>query len=415
MHREKKDSSLAAELALLLDRQELKQSSLRPESFFTQYKPYFLGLICFVISFFLWTGQASASNDFVSASGTSLTLDGRPFEPKGLNLMDHDSLWYTAKTNPGLSWTKATDFSALKKAGFSSVRLAVKSDYFQETKPPYKFSEQGFLWLDKVIAQAKKENIRLILDMHMPTGGVQQDYQINKENQLFWGDAWMKGRFVDVWREIAKRYANEPTIWAYDLMNEPATTDFKAYQSLMQNTVDSIRLYDNHHLIMLQRGMYIKDDSSWGMKFPEVNDSKIIRSLHFYQPTDFTLQGAPWIKTSSAMVNYPTATWNINVISRELTQLASETSNTSTPVVLTEFGTLFPRKLSGQPLWVRDVAAAAQKLGFGWHYWHYSGPTCTKAFALRTKNLICRPKTLNSLSDLTKLISHPELVSGSHN
>jgi hypothetical protein len=362
-----------------------------------------------VIGGFLFGVQPTmAAPGFVSTSGTSLVLDGRLFVPKGVNLMDHDTLWYKTRTSPTLNWTKASDFMAIKRAGFNSVRLAVKSDYFQETKAPYKFSEKGFLWLDKTIALAKKQNIRIILDMHMPTGGIQQDYQINAENRIFWDDPWMKGRFVDVWREIAKRYRNETIIWAYDLMNEPATTDFASYQRLIQNTVSSIRSNDTNHPIMLQRGMYIKEDGSWDMKFPFVNDPNVILTLHFYQPTDFTLQGAPWIKTNSVLVSYPIASstkngikaWNKDMLASELPALLG--SNTSTPVVLTEFGTLFPRQLSGQPVWVRDVAEAAQSLGYGWHYWHYAGPNCTNAFALRLKYSICRPKTLGSLSDLTK-------------
>ncbi|MDD5438424.1 MAG: cellulase family glycosylhydrolase [Patescibacteria group bacterium] len=360
-----------------------------------------------VAGFLLCAGQASAATGFVSASGTSLSLDGRLFVPKGVNLMDHDSIWYSTLTVPTLSWTKASDFYNIKKAGFNSVRLAVKTDYFQETKPPYKFSVKGFAWLDKIIALAKKQNVKIILDMHMPTGGIQQDYQINDKNGLFWDDPWMKGRFVDVWREIAKRYKNETTIWAYDLMNEPATIDFQSYEKLMQNTANSIRAYDSNHPLMLQRGMYVKEDGSWDMKFPSVDDANIIHTLHFYQPTDFTLQGAPWIKTNSALVSYPIASstvsgvkaWNKDVLAAEMSALVA---STSTPVILTEFGTLFPRQLSGQPAWVSDVAKAAQELGYGWHYWHYAGPKCVNAFALRSKYGVCRPKTLSSLSGLTK-------------
>ncbi len=361
-----------------------------------------------VASSIFFAGQALASTGFVSASGTSLMLDGRPFLPKGVNLMDHDTIWYSARTNPTLNWTKTSDFYNLKKAGFNSIRLAVKTDYFQETKPPYKFSEKGFAWLDKIITSAKKQGLKIILDMHMPTGGIQQDYQINDKNGLFWGDPWMKGRFVDVWREIARRYKNETTIWAYDLMNEPATTDFVSYERLMRNTTDSIRTYDPNHPLMLQRGMYIKEDGSWDMKFPVVNDANVIHTLHFYQPTDFTLQGAPWINTNAAPVSYPIASstevgikaWNKRVLADEISALVGD--STSTPVILTEFGTLFPRKLSGQPAWVNDVALAAQELGYGWHYWHYAGPKCTNAFALRSKYSVCRPFTLKLLSKLAK-------------
>ncbi|MDD5726616.1 MAG: glycoside hydrolase family 5 protein [Patescibacteria group bacterium] len=356
----------------------------------------------------LLSGQNAYALDnigFVSASGTSLSFNGKTFTPKGVNLMDHDSLWYVDKITPTFAYLKEKDLRSLKASGFNSVRLSVKTDYFQDTNPPHNFNEAGFQWLDQIISLAKRNNIKLILDMHMPTGGVQQDYQINAANQQFWNDPWLKGRFVDVWREIARRYANEPVIWAYDLMNEPATTDFVAYEGLMKNTVSSIRSYDPNHLIMLQRGMFIKDDGSWDMKYPEINDSQIVRSIHFYQPTDFTLQSAPWFTTKKVSVTYPTPiakatkdVWNASRIKNELTSLAQEASSSTMPVVLTEFGTLFPKRLTGQLQWVTDIASIAQNLGLGWHYWHYSGPTCSNAFALKSKYGICRPLTLKTLS-----------------
>jgi len=156
---------------------------------------------------------------------------------------------------------------------------------------------------------------------------------------------------------------------------------------------------------MLQRGMFVKADGSWGMKYPQIDDSQIVRSIHFYQPTDFTLQSAPWFTIKKTSVTYPTPTnstnkdiWNAQRVKSELTSLAQEARSSTIPVVLTEFGTLFPTKLTGQLQWVTDMASIAQKLGLGWHYWHYSGPSCSNAFALKSKYGTCRPITLKTLS-----------------
>lgn len=345
----------------------------------------------------------AAENGFIQASGTKLMLEGKVFTPKGANLMDHDSLWYSSKTLPGNKWINAKEFAGLKKAGFNSIRIVVKTDYFQDVRPPHAFSEKGFAWLDGVIKQAEKNNLRIILDMHMPTGGFQQDYQINPDNQVFWNDDWYKGRFVDVWREIARRYKDEPAIWAYDIMNEPATTDFAAYQKLVSSAVKAIRTNDQRHIVMLQKGMYIKADQSWGMKYPEIDDMNSAYAIHFYQPTDFTLQSAPWFKVAAtSSILYPNIdrAWDKEYLKKQLS-LPSETSTTR-PVVLTEFGTLFPTKLTGQYEWVVDMARAADELGIGWHYWHLSGDTCKNAFALKTRYSICRPKTYGMLSSLAK-------------
>jgi endoglucanase len=356
--------------------------------------------------------KAATIHGFVNASGTVLVLDGQTFIPKGTNIIDFDSFWDPSSTTPGLDWVREKDFGNLKAAGFNSVRLVVKSDYFQNPDPPHAFSEQGFAWLDKVIALSRKHGLKIILDMHIPSGGQYQDYQINPGNQIFWNDDWHKGRFVDVWREIARRYADEDTIWAYDLMNEPATVDFTSYERLMRNTVNSIRLYDTNHLVMTQRGMNIKDDQSWDLKYPQVVDEQLIRSIHFYQPTDFTLQGAAWITDQKPMVAYPappsttTTTqdeiWSADRVRQELTEAVQEAQASGTPAVLTEFGAIFPPQLSGQYEWIRDVATTVQAMGVGWHYWNYASPSCYRQTALWDQTKLCHPLTWAMLSSLAR-------------
>ncbi|MFA6160632.1 MAG: cellulase family glycosylhydrolase [Patescibacteria group bacterium] len=381
-----------------------------------------------VVGCFLTSGAHAADiGQFVSVSGTRLALNNQTWMPVGMNLMDHETIWDVKKTQPTLTWLRDKDFADLEKSGFNSARLVVKSDYFQDVDPPHKFSEAGFKWLDNVIALAKRHNIKLILDMHMPTGGVQQDYQINDDNQAFWNDDWAKGRFVDVWREIARRYANEPTVWAYDAMNEPATTDFKAYQNLMRSVVNSIRLYDDSHVIMLQKGMKINDDGSWSMEYPQTDDANIVRSIHFYQPTDFTLQGATWLNSPTSSLRGESSTTDAAIfychceesddaaiccnhssttaasdLSLNLQNMVAEAQSSTHAVVLTEFGLLWPKKLTGQPDWIVDVAKLASNLGIGWHYWHYTGTTCSQSFNLKTLYGVCHPMTLRLLSEAAK-------------
>jgi hypothetical protein len=75
-----------------------------------------------------------------------------------------------------------------------------------------------------------------------------------------------QNRFVALWKEIARRYADEPTILGYDIINEPHcrilpsdtpdngfTGAFNLYQALMQRTIDTIREVDKNHVIFVER------------------------------------------------------------------------------------------------------------------------------------------------------------------
>ncbi len=352
---------------------------------------------------FMFACPSQAANPgFVSVSGTELWLDGREFTPVGMNHLDNISLWSSTSTTPNSKWITKKDFADFKAAGFNSVRLAVKADYFQDVKPPHRFSAKGFAWLDTIIGYAKANNIKLVIDMHIPTGGMAQDYNVYPENQVFWNDAWLKGRYVDVWREIARRYANEKTIWGYDIMNEPATWDFETYQRLMQATARSIRLYDKNHILIVQPGMVMKDNSAYFV-YPEINDRQVARSIHFYQPLGFTHQNVSWGVNGQAVIpSYPTAAWTADSVYIALKQVWESAEPNKFPVILFEFGTVFQNKNTGQPLWIQDVLRASRKLGMGWHYWNYKGPIYDSSLVLTVPGGKPRPITWRVLSEEAK-------------
>lgn len=310
--------------------------------------------------------------------------------------MDMDSLWDTNRRLPSDDWITENDFIMFKNLGLNTLRLPLKSDYFQEPKTPHAWRESSFAWLDKIMGWADKHDIYLILDMHMPTGGVYQDYQIHPANQIFWEDDWMRGRFVSVWSEIAKRHSQNNSILAYDLMNEPATLDFDKYQKLMRSTAQAIREHDTNHPLIIQPGMYVKPDQSWGFAYPLIPDTQIIRSIHYYLPTEFSLQGASWLTSyATETLIYPgfklpgqENIWEYPEILKNLESLKLKAqADGAYPVIMSEFGTIFTDRRNGQLSWIKDTIRAAKQLDMGWIYWYYKGPSLTGTLSMTTKNM----------------------------
>ena len=54
---------------------------------------------------------------------------------------------------------------------------------------------------------------------------------------------------------VAIRYAQEPTVLAYDLFNVPVTDDQsgEAYFELLEKTIQCIRSVDSEHLIVISK------------------------------------------------------------------------------------------------------------------------------------------------------------------
>ena len=165
-----------------------------------EIKKYLLLFFC-IGSFFL--APISFASTFVSTSGSQLMIGKNIFIPKGVSFMDEASLWNASTTKPG-SELRESDYAWVEAKGFNSIRLAVKADYFD--------GSAGFKWLDQQIVWARAHGLRILLDMHIPTGGKQEDYQPSVANDLFWHSPEMLMRFADTWRRLASRYSNESVI-----------------------------------------------------------------------------------------------------------------------------------------------------------------------------------------------------------
>lgn len=261
--------------------------------------------------------KTKGKQGFIHTSGRNL-LDGnnKKFIIKGIAF--GNEVW----SNPAVpSATHHTEesYKELSSLGFNSIRFYLNYRIFEEDNAPYQYKQSGFDWLDKNIAWAKKYNIRLVLNMHYPQGGFQSngngmELWKNKENQL---------RLTALWKEIAKRYQNEPTIMAFDLLNEPyvaeASTEentFNQWKTLARTMVSAVRSVDKNHLIIVERLYASKNletgKSNWSgnrngnMNLFLLKDKNIAYEFHIYEPMEFTHQNASWIDTyKGSFCSYP--------------------------------------------------------------------------------------------------------------
>ncbi|MBI5654180.1 cellulase family glycosylhydrolase [Candidatus Uhrbacteria bacterium] len=360
-------------------------------------------IVCCALFIAASPARATSSSGFVDVSGTSFVLDGHEFIPRGVNDHDASSLWDRARTVPKEGGFTA-HFRAFKAQGFNSVRLSVKADYFD--------SPQGFAWLDRRVRDAKKYNLKIALDMHIPTGGIQQDYQPNTDNFVFWSSSDLQSRFIRTWESIAARYASSDVIWAYDIFNEPASRDINRVSSLMQHVRDAIRSKDMRHIILLQPIQLYDQEYRESFFYPPIHDDRLAYSIHFYRPYGFTVKNVPWgINDGRVIDRYPATTtsdgvWDATRIRTELLDAGLEAANTrGVPAVIGEFGTIFHDTLDGQYFWIQDVLSSAKQARIGWQYWIYETPDLRSSYGLTDSRGNRRKQTLKLLSDNARLPS----------
>ena len=182
-------------------------------------------------------GNIYKNTGFVTAEGTSLVLNGKPWQFSGTNA------FYA-----GLEYIMSEDelrhmMQEQEKAGTSVIRLFVSSlDGVPNSMMPEfgKVSESALRRLDLLLLEAAKHNIRAIIVLANYwdfLGGMQKWVDTAYPNErrpleTFYDDEFLRGQYKYLAGQILNRrntytgvlYKEDPSIFSYELANEPRTS-----------------------------------------------------------------------------------------------------------------------------------------------------------------------------------------------
>ncbi len=178
------------------------------------------------------------------------------------------------------------DIQRIAQLGYNSVRPALNARRFLTEDENPVFVEEGFDLLDNLIQWCKKYGLYVIIDMHGAPGGQTGqniDDSPNDQPELFMNEKF-QDRLIRLWVRIAETYKDEPTVCAYDLLNEPLPqrTGANKYNHLLEplykRITEAIRKIDTKHMITLEGADWANDWSVFGEPF----DSNMFYQFHFY-------------------------------------------------------------------------------------------------------------------------------------
>jgi hypothetical protein len=135
--------------------------------------------------------------------------DGRPVILDGLNVVP---VW-----GAGRSWGRST-YREIARRGFDSVRFVLYWDQLEPARG--RFDEARLATLDRAVAAAGAAGLRVLLDMvHLwGAGGMQSVPAWARAGDSV---ATVQANAVPYVRMLARRYAGDPVVAAYDPVNEP--------------------------------------------------------------------------------------------------------------------------------------------------------------------------------------------------
>ncbi|MHA7986079.1 glycoside hydrolase family 5 protein [Rathayibacter sp. CAU 1779] len=180
------------------------------------------------------------------------------------------------------------DVAAIAAEGFDHIRLPINSRVVMTDAG--EFIESGFAIIEECVRWCERHGLLVVLDLHGAPGG-QTGTNID-DSPAGRPDLFMADGYADLtehlWLELSRRYRDDDTVAAYDLLNEPLPGDYQhrfadALAAIYRRLTAAIRATGDQHLIMYEGSNWA---NNWAI-FTAVWDENTALQFHkYWSPPD---------------------------------------------------------------------------------------------------------------------------------
>ena len=251
-------------------------------------------------------------------------------------------------------------FRLVGAAGFTSVRLPVRWSAHALAMPPYTVDPEFFKRVDWALEQARKHQLAVVLNVH-------------HYNELMADPAAHRERFLAIWDQVARHYAQAPDTVYLEILNEPTGkfTD-EQWNKLLVDALAVIRKSNLTRMVIIGPTGWNSIRKLPVLKLPE-DDRRLIATVHCYSPFHFTHQGASWVNGSAPWLG--TKWRGIHAekaeLRKELDQAVAWGKANRRPVYLGEFGAYSKGDMESRVRWTRFMREETAARGMSAAYWEF--------------------------------------------
>ena len=287
------------------------------------------------------------------AEPAALTAANNPFK-RGVNVLGYDPYW----KDPAKARFQWRHFAEIRNAGFDHVRVNLFA--FDHMDSAHRLSPQWLERLDAVVREAQGAGLGVILDEHDFSACAKDIPNCRVKLAAFW-------------RQVAPRYRSAPRNVAFELLNEPhEALDADTWNGFYPDILDVVRATNPTRIVVIGPTRWNNFRELPTLRLPEA-DRNILVAFHYYDPFNFTHQGASWTNLQSLSgVTWGSAADRAQVAA-DFAQVAQWSAANDRPIYLGEFGAY---DKGGTPTamrvaWTNAVAREAERHGFAWAYWQF--------------------------------------------
>lgn len=215
--------------------------------------------------------------------------------------------------------------------------------------------------MDQIIGWALERDLMVVLNIH-------------HYNELMEEPEANRNRFLAIWSQIAKHYHDASSDLLFEVLNEPhGELSAGRWNQYLRSAVDVIRESNPHRTLIIGTAPWGGFDGLANLSLPE-DDRNIIVTVHYYNPFQFTHQGASWAGDEAD--DWLGTTWTetqeqVDAVNADFDFVEQWSENHNRPIYLGEFGAYNAAPQQSREIWTNYIRTAAEQRSFSWSYWEF--------------------------------------------
>lgn len=251
------------------------------------------------------------------------------------------------------------DMKTIAKAGFDTIRIPVRWDTHVGAAPEFAIEEAYIRRIEKLVTAAQTEGLNVILNSH-------HFERIHKE------PLESAAQLAAMWKQIAGRFASHPTssLW-FEIENEPHDKfDHSNLIAVLGPALKEIRKTNPDRPVIIGGERWSGIDSLATLPLPD--DPHIIPTFHYYDPFDFTHQGASWVDPAPELGRVYGSEADSDLLQRDVDKVKAFIARTGLTPFMGETGAHTTVTLEQRVKYHSSVTKAFEPTGIGMCMWAYS-------------------------------------------
>ncbi len=251
------------------------------------------------------------------------------------------------------------DFDRIAAAGFDTIRLPVRWSNHASESAPYTIDAAFMTRVETLVDAALGAGLNVILDDH--------HYE-----ELHRNPAGHAERLAGLWTQIAATFADRPldSLW-FEIANEP--NDRLTHANLLETLAPALAAIRQSNPT---RAVIIGGENWSGIgslaTLPLPDDPHVIPTFHYYDPFEFTHQGATWLDNPPPLGRVYGSDADRAALTADVQKVRDYIARTGKTPFIGEFGAHDTVPLEGRVPYYRAVREAFEGEVSGYCAWGYT-------------------------------------------